>query len=519
MSVKNVSISVQISRGILWLSFVAFLFMGVQLAQSSLWHIADTLPDDAYYYVVPAFNFAKHGVISLDGVNVTNGFHPLWFLICSAIGYLVPSKEMLLRVAIIFSFTLFAIAPFVLSKLAVLRQSETRRNLFIAIALSLGTSRFIAAQVLEVGLYSLCLSLLAICLDRARENNWNFDRKNLIQFSAILTVATLTRLDCVLLGLIFFIGLSIYLRRPLMGLRQVWVPILALVIGIGAWSLFSLKTVGYVSQDSSTVKRMWIEFEKSQFGTLRLRNFKHGLNISLIKPLIKTFTSISVIAPLILCISFISFQKTKASEFISKYSFPIAFSITCCVQGVASRYFSADQLDWYMTPGFIGLLIWMAYVFGEIKLTDKAPRQFLVAATSLGVIGQYCYQFVKQPIYWSQGYYLEALQKAEAIMPPDATLAAWNSGVFAFHTNRKVTNLDGLVNHKMLDFYRTKTFDKAFGSLGIDYVLDWETKSKSGNEFFAKDRAEYFASKPFPLERIKSFDYGRTEFVLYKVIR
>lgn len=40
--------------------------------------------DDAFYYLLIARNFADSGVPTFDGVNATNGFHPLWMLMLAA---------------------------------------------------------------------------------------------------------------------------------------------------------------------------------------------------------------------------------------------------------------------------------------------------------------------------------------------------------------------------------------------------------------------------------------------------
>lgn len=40
--------------------------------------------DDAFYYLLIARNFAASGVPTFDGINPTNGFHPLWMLVLAA---------------------------------------------------------------------------------------------------------------------------------------------------------------------------------------------------------------------------------------------------------------------------------------------------------------------------------------------------------------------------------------------------------------------------------------------------
>ncbi len=36
--------------------------------------------DDFYYYFLPAKNLVSHGISSFDGITITNGYHPLWFI-------------------------------------------------------------------------------------------------------------------------------------------------------------------------------------------------------------------------------------------------------------------------------------------------------------------------------------------------------------------------------------------------------------------------------------------------------
>jgi hypothetical protein len=45
------------------------------------------LPDDAYYYL----RIAQFGGFTFDGVNFTNGYHPLWMAVCVGLGgHLAP---------------------------------------------------------------------------------------------------------------------------------------------------------------------------------------------------------------------------------------------------------------------------------------------------------------------------------------------------------------------------------------------------------------------------------------------
>src|SRR5688572_9128383 len=58
--------------------------------------------DDAYYYFKVAQNIAEGKGSSFDGINPTNGYHPLWLVICIPIFFLARYDLILpLRVLII----------------------------------------------------------------------------------------------------------------------------------------------------------------------------------------------------------------------------------------------------------------------------------------------------------------------------------------------------------------------------------------------------------------------------------
>jgi hypothetical protein len=57
------------------------------------------LQDDAYYYFGVARHLSAGHGFTFDGLHPTNGFHPLWLGLCTAIWSLVPGEVLPLRVA------------------------------------------------------------------------------------------------------------------------------------------------------------------------------------------------------------------------------------------------------------------------------------------------------------------------------------------------------------------------------------------------------------------------------------
>ena len=174
--------------------------------------------DDAYYYFKVAQNISEGHGSTFDGINPTNGYHPLWMLVCIPIFALARFDLILpLRILILVLAGLRAATSILLYRLL--------RNV-IALPIAMLGALYWAfnpyihqtfyQQGLETGLAAFCLTLFLFLLQRFER-----DRKtapvNLKQIASLAFVATLVmfgRLDMVFLAGLF--GIWILFRdRPL----------------------------------------------------------------------------------------------------------------------------------------------------------------------------------------------------------------------------------------------------------------------------------------------------------------
>jgi len=58
-------------------SLAVYVFVAYP-ALKAAWFGVSQFQDDSYYYLVTAKNFLRHGFFTFDGANATNGFQPLW---------------------------------------------------------------------------------------------------------------------------------------------------------------------------------------------------------------------------------------------------------------------------------------------------------------------------------------------------------------------------------------------------------------------------------------------------------
>lgn len=77
--------------------------------------LARLFQDDAFFYLAIARNFASGRGSSFDGIHLTNGYHPLWMFVLSALHHLVPLRGGLgLRAVLLLDAALFVVAVLVM---------------------------------------------------------------------------------------------------------------------------------------------------------------------------------------------------------------------------------------------------------------------------------------------------------------------------------------------------------------------------------------------------------------------
>ena len=165
------------------------------------------LEDDFFYYAQVARNLAFHGTSSFDGAHLTNGYHPLWLLVLTAltklfdIGGVLGIKTvypMAVAIEVVQLALILAIAYFV-SRIA---------NLFCSVTASCAIQLLAVAGALMIvrsGMESGLTTALAFAMLWYRmrpEFDWSTSR--IFRYGMLASLMVLSRLDAVLLvGMLF----------------------------------------------------------------------------------------------------------------------------------------------------------------------------------------------------------------------------------------------------------------------------------------------------------------------------
>lgn len=181
------------------------------------------LTDDAFYYFKTAQNIAEGAGITFDGIAPTNGFHPLWMLICAPIFTLARFNLFLpLRVLIVLQSLLNAACGYLFYRLFADNHSAEVGWLAAAFWMFFPGIHAITTKLgLESGINALSILFLFFCLSQLpdKTEDLNQKTKKYLNLSLAAILCLLSRLDNVFIVLmvgVWFVFQSSSLRRLLL---------------------------------------------------------------------------------------------------------------------------------------------------------------------------------------------------------------------------------------------------------------------------------------------------------------
>lgn len=197
--------------------------------------------DDAYYYFKVAQNISEGLGSTFDGINPTNGYHPLWMVICIPVFALARFNVILpLRVLLVLIAAIHTGTAILMYRLIKAHLSHTTA---ILAASFWAFNPYIHTTVYEMGLETPIAALAVVLLvyQLARfENQWRVrevSRKQLVSLALFAALAMFGRLDLVFLAVIT--GIWIIFRGTTL---RYFIPLDILMIFISMTSSVLLRT-------------------------------------------------------------------------------------------------------------------------------------------------------------------------------------------------------------------------------------------------------------------------------------
>ena len=147
--------------------FIIFTF-GVISVFTPLQVMMNFILDDSFFYLKTAMNFVSGLGYTFDGVNVTNGFHPLYFYFIAGLYFIVklfftPSPESFLRIIFFIHLVLLLLCQLLILKLY--KKEKLKSNyLFTALLSFFFLITFVYVRDFGIESHFVCLFLIILIL-------------------------------------------------------------------------------------------------------------------------------------------------------------------------------------------------------------------------------------------------------------------------------------------------------------------------------------------------------------------
>jgi hypothetical protein len=460
-----------VATAVLLLATLNLIIFGVALLAAPIPLSIQYIPDDGYYYLTLARNFANQGVWTFDsGVSVTSGFHPLFaYLLVGLYTLLQPTADAFVIYSLILSLAFTFIPIFILWRWGVQHQNIFFL-LFLALILTSENVVYNAFSITEWSLTWGIAALYVVAFFRAYANP-HFKRSGLLLLFALGVCGSLARSDFGLLPFaltaaafaFYQITPKSHLQLPIWGLAGA-------VFGVALGFAHNWLLTGELLQSSAKMKSYWAQLSGTDYYSVPvLVNALLGVGGML---LLVWLTAVALrprfTRPATPNQSPPSFQPTPLVMLLA--------SLICLV-GYTFVYARNGAFQFWYTSNLVMpvlLLIWAVEESLWADLPHKAKQLFgglFVLFIGLNLINLYPLQQERTPwshqqVAWEAGTYL-AEQELEC------HVGSWNAGIIGYYAGGNVVNLDGLVNNDIYGYAIRNELPAYMANHDICYIMDF----------------------------------------------
>jgi hypothetical protein len=448
--------------------------------------IGKTIPDDSFYYFSIARHAALDASISINGVTVTNGFHPLWLALISPFYLLFDQNlDLPIHLALTLGAVLDTVTVLLAYRFVRMLTGNSSAALASAVLYALNPRAiFYAANGLETALSVCLVALFLSAYGAIRARGGSLARY--LYLGTVGGLLLLSRTDNVFILSIVFLHAAWATRRS--GKLRRLLASLVLVASLAApWFAWNYLTFGTIVQ-SSAIALPFVVRE------LRPPGPGNPLVAALLVSLGGLFNkgqwlidaSWTGLPPLLglplwIVIGVASVRTWRAARRRRDHGHGlcvVGLAILSCVVlllfHVTIRRYTRS---WYFAP-----LAWLfATLVGVLIHYSKArPPGILWKHRRLAVL-VIVESFVLVGIFWwRKGLYPWQVQMHQAALwlrantPLDSTIGTFNAGLCSYYSERVVINLDGTVDGTALEAIKQKALLEYMRGMRVAHVADWD---------------------------------------------
>lgn len=413
--------------------------------------------DDLFYYTQVAHHLATGAGLTFDGLNPTSGVQPLFTLLLVPFAPAFEGRPLLAcRVVLWLATALTFATAWLLPSVAQAIGGGTRPARWAGVVA--GCLWVTHPGVLDTTFEGTEAALAALCWALSL-GAWASGASG-SRLGAILAVGILARVDHLVLAV------QTAWRRGL-----AWPVMLA---PLGAWLVVVTLATGTPVQDSGAAKRLHGE---------RIFALEHDLDVATppalgapaarLAELARGVASVpgrmpvTAVAVGLFALVAIARRDTAVTRAVLRGGWPLF--VGGPLLAAAYLVYLHSLRSWYLVPLMLG-----AALLGSALLVDVFGGRRRTAAAALFVLGATWLHTSANPRdHWGDRYVRAALRLAE-LTPPGSRVGAFNAGIHGAWAlgERRVINLDGVVNHGALEALRGMELDAYVRTEDIGWIVD-----------------------------------------------
>ncbi len=485
--------------------------------------------DDAFYYFKTAQNIGLGNGISFDGISRTNGFHPLWMIICVPVFLLANINLLLpLRIVVVLAGVMNAATVILIWRLFKTNEAAfagVLTALFWAFSIRVHTITVTLGMESTINALTVTLLIYLASQLELKKEKGKLKFRDFLNLGLTAIFTFLSRIDngFVVAAVLLWVLVKHWnsLASSDESVKNAWLRRLRLAIMLGlpvgltllVYLGFNQVYFGTTMPVSGQIKRWWGTLPNTVYG-FPVDNYKVFLthlitpqvNIGpwalatqtphdiagLIESIFKIQDNLkSVHRILVLIISIvlsglagllIKFSWKRFIKLVDRF-YLIPFFIGCMAQIISYKSSTyIETLTWYWVGEMVLLVlaggILADCVISWLEKKNMSSRMFQVGGVAIGlilVLPFISYIFNLAPYQVDPEFteaYLGGAHALEQYTEPGSTIGTTGGGIVAYFINdRKIINLDGLINsseyfQRMRRGKTTEYFDR----IGLDYV-------------------------------------------------
>lgn len=403
------------------------------------------LVDDGYYYLEIARNISCGNGFTFDGINRTNGFHPLWQFTLVPVFLLTQSRDLAVQAVTMLQTLLFAASGFILYRILL---ENTKKILLSVAAAAFWLLNFWfwskgALSGMETGLLIFCygISLLLFTHSlRGTYSTW--------PLSISLIATCMARLDslALVIGVCLIFTISGRFRDAIRAGLPVMIYLILYMIVNKVYFGGIFPVSGYIkSSAGSELLGQLIADGDTRFLQHGVMNFVNFITLGGRFPLPASLAAIG--GAILTAVWFIRTEVTSNRELMA----------VCCTYTVSLLIYYCFMYDslldvytYYWFPVIFGVMISSVLLLSRIRL--RLLRQGITWILLAGLV------------VFNIAYAHDRLQGYSFVIPDserperngvnflntldDGTvIGSWDAGYVGYFCKHRVVNLDGLVNN------------------------------------------------------------------------